>query len=88
MELKEMTMKEFNEINRRFAGYHWGKKQALVKEFLDGGAEVMEVFNFGQSPQNFRVGFDRAAKSLNAPVRTTVHGNRVFLVRIYDPNRD
>ena len=61
--------------------YRTGKKQAVVLEFLESGYEVAEIQNPGMRPSVYQLCIRRAAKSLNAPVRCVIRGERVFLIR-------
>ena len=82
MELKGMTKKEFENVFDQDVGYHYGKKQAIIKEFLDGPYDIVEVTGLYQTAKSFQAGIINAAKSLHAPVRCVQKKGRIFLLRL------
>ena len=83
MELKAMTREDLErEVGPWKSNRHYGVKQQVVIEFLNSGAEVAEVKNCGQEPDNFQVGILTAARRLHANCRCIIRRGRLFMVRL------
>lgn len=81
MEFKPMTRQEFFATAYPRGRLHYGKMQALVKEFCDSGVEYAEVLNPYTTPKKFQSIFTVAAKRMGANCKATIRDGRVFVYR-------
>lgn len=82
MEFKAMTRQEFIANVRPRGEGHYGKMQALVKEFYDSGVEYAEVLNPYTTPKKFQSIFTIAAKRMGVNCKATIREGRVFVYRV------
>jgi hypothetical protein len=80
MTIRAITEEQFYKATKG-TGYHYGKMQDIVREFVNSGAKFAEVENPYLKPASFQASFTQAAKKLGVDACATIRGKRVFLYR-------